>query len=82
MVLIANPDLIEIIAADLNSNDAAVEKLHELNNDPILNDFLVQKNYKPIIQAVNQLLNKEESDVNKDTLETYLQELGLIFNLF
>lgn len=82
MVLIANPDLIEIIAADLNSNDAAVEKLHELNNDPILNDFLVQKNYKPIIQAVNQVLNKEESDVNKDTLETYLQELGLIFNLF
>lgn len=82
MVLIANPDLIEIIASDLNSNDAVVEKLHELNNDPILNDFLVQKNYKPIIQAVNQVLNKEESDVNKDTLETYLQELGLIFNLF
>ena len=51
MVLIANPDLIEIIAADLNSNDAAVEKLHELNNDPNQNKIHIIPHFPTVIST-------------------------------
>ena len=72
--------IITEIKNNLGASDLPINKLLNLNNSEFLNSYLKKGNYKPVLVAVNELLdNVDESDVN--ALNSYQEELTLIFNL-
>ena len=71
-----------VISDVLTSTEATVEKLHNLNINPYLNSYLINKDYKPLTEVVvNQIEETSTSEANVNVLKFYLYELALIFNL-
>ena len=71
-----------IFKKELSSSNDSVVKLRNLNEHPVLNSYLANKQYKEIIKTVIQIIEDgTETANNVDVLKFYLHELGLIFNL-
>lgn len=72
----------KILENELSSSNDNVVKLHNLNNNPVLNSYLANKQYEKVTQTViNILEDGTQTNSNVNVLKFYLHELGLIFNL-
>lgn len=77
-----NNKVLNIISNELASNNDDVIKLRNLNRNPILNNYLSNKQYNDIIKTVIHVIeNRTEATNNINVLKFYLHEIGLIFNL-
>ena len=75
-------NIIKILENELSSSNNNVVKLRNLNNNPVLNNYLSNGQQEKITQTIIQIIeNGTQTPNNINVLKFYLQELELIFNL-